>query len=189
MPTDIREICDLSEEDQNGRIEFLREGLFTLVRRREERPDGLAVFFDDTPQIRAQLDEFVAFERNCCSSIGWSVDHTPEGLRLEISGVDPRSDVFATTGPDNLDALEQTDVRLWPRLLRSVGFGSLGALLVCCILPLGVVALLGATPLLLLDNPWVIGASALGLAGFLWQWETRRQNKRAASDNAGGCGC
>jgi len=54
---------------------------------------------------------------------------------------------------------------------------------------LGIVALVGATPLLLLDNPWLIGASALGLTGLLWHREGRRHVKPTRSNDTSGCGC
>ena len=189
MTNDIREICNLSDEDREARRESLSRRLFAFVRRREELPEGLALYFDETPEMRDELDELVEFERGCCSGVGWSLRSESGALRLEISGIDPNSAAFASIGsvaamPSNSDKPGR-----WPRLLRSVGFGSAGAFLVCCVLPLGVLALVGATPLLLLDNPWVIGASALGLSGLLWVWEGRRNARRAVSESAGNCSC
>ena len=189
MTTDIREICDLSDEDRETRRASLHKRLFVFVRRRQELPDGLALYFDETPEMRAELDEFVEYERGCCSSIGWSVRSESGALRLEIKGIDPRSAAFATAGSVATEPSDTKQPGLWPRLLRSIGFGSVGAVLVCCVLPLGVMAVVGATPLLLLDNPWVIGASALGLGGFLWHREGRHKKRRAAGESAAGCIC
>ena len=98
MTIDIREICDLSDEDRETRRASLSKGLFAFVRRRQELPDGLALYFDETPEMRAELDEFVEFERDCCSGLGWSVRSELGALRLEIKGVDPRSAAFAAAG-------------------------------------------------------------------------------------------
>ena len=62
-----------------------------------------------------------------------------------------------------------------------------------CVVPIGLVAILGAkfaAPLGALDNPWVIGAGALVFAALLWRWERRREAVRAEQrTSAGGCGC
>jgi len=67
-----------------------------------------------------------------------------------------------------------------------------GALLICCVLPFGMIALLGtavAAPLTSLDNPWIISGSALLLVALIWQWQRRREDARNAKASAGGCGC
>ena len=84
MTTDIREICDLSDEDRETRRASLHKRLFVFVRRRQELPDGLALYFDETPEMRAELDEFVEYER------GW-IQQTARGrpvLALPARGRD-----------------------------------------------------------------------------------------------------
>ena len=70
---DLRDACNLSDEELKARLELLSGEFFALDRKREELPSGLALTFDDTSKMRARLDEFVATERICCSSIDWLV--------------------------------------------------------------------------------------------------------------------
>lgn len=181
---EIRNLCNLPDEELKARRAQMSQELFAFVRKREELPTGLALYFDETPERRVQLEEFVAAERICCSGIGWSMGTDSGALRLEISGIDPKSAAFASIGSASVET-----PGMWPRLLRSIGFGSAGAFFFCCLLPLGIVAVIGATPLLLLDNPWVIAGSALGLGGFMWHWEGRRRARHAVRESASGCGC
>lgn len=187
--SELREFCNLPDKELKARRAEVSQELSPLVRRREELPTGLALYFDETPEMRDRLDEFVSFERVCCSGIDWSVRSDSGALRLEINGIDPKSPAFGFVGSDTDETSEVEAPGLWPRLLSSVGLGSLGAVFVCCVLPLGLVAVVGATPLLLLDNPWVIAGSALALGGFLWHWEGRRRSGRAASESSADCGC
>ena len=87
--TDIRAICDLSDEDLEARRAQLREDLVPQVRGREELSDGLALFFDATPEMREELDAFIAFESECCPELGFSLRDASGALRLEIRGLDP----------------------------------------------------------------------------------------------------
>ena len=79
--------------------------------------------------------------------------------------------------------------RGWPRLLRSTGLGAAGSLLVCCVVPIGLAAVVGAAPLAMLDDPWVIGVVALVLAVLFWRFERRREVARTERASAGACGC
>ena len=185
----ISEVCNLPEDELESRLKMTREELFPLVRKREELENGLALYFDDQPEMGRRLEEFVQFERKCCSGIDWTVERRAGQLRLEIAGIDPRSKMFASIGEASLGDSSATKPSLLPRLFRAVGLGSAGAILACCIMPLVLVAVIGATPLLLLDNPWVIGASALGLGFALWRWEARRETRRRAGEASGACGC
>ena len=96
--TDIRAICSLSDEELAARRKELQEGLLSVVRGREELSEGLALLFDATPERREELESFVAFERECCSDVDWSVRDVDGALRLEIRGIDPRTGVFAEIG-------------------------------------------------------------------------------------------
>jgi hypothetical protein len=100
------------------------------------------------------------------TDVEWSVRDDHDTLQLEIRGLDPTSDLFAS-----LDAKQAStpDRRLanvaerkspagpgWRGLLRSLGLGSVLSLTVCCVLPIGVAMVAGAgiaAPLGVLDNP------------------------------------
>jgi hypothetical protein len=186
---DIREICNLPDEELEARRARANQELFAFVKHRQERPTGLALVFDETPELRERLDAFVAAERVCCVDIDWSVRSDSGSLRLEIAGIDPRSPAFADLGSTLALQPEPGEPIVGPRLLRAVGLGSLGALLLCCALPLAVAAVVGTTSLLLLDNPWVIAGSALVFGGSLWYWEGRRKARRSKVASISGCGC
>ena len=116
-------------------------------------------------------------------------------LQLEIRGIDPQSSDFAGIG--QLEEAQQPEppqaepARGWLRLLRSAGLGSLGAFLICCALPMGLVAVFGiGLSLTALDNPWVIAPGAIALGALYWRWEKRREAARAkAAAPAQSCGC
>ena len=170
--SDVRACCNLSDADFEARRTELHSKLLPLARGREELPDGLAVLFDATPRMREELDAFVAFERECCPGLDFSVQDRSGALRLEIHGIDPRASVFAGVG-----VAAESEGRGWLRLLRSAGLGAIGAFVLFCLVPIGLVAILGAqlaAPLLVLDSPWVVGGGTLAFAALLWRWERRR---------------
>jgi hypothetical protein len=190
MTTDIEAICNLSDDDLEERRKELEEVLLPMVLAREPLPNGIALSFPANSENRRVLDAFVAFERNCCPGLGFDLRNADDSLRLEITGISPGSRLFA--GVPKAAGIENPSRDRWRRLLSSAGLGVLGALIACCILPLGVIALLGtatAAPLTSLDNPWIISGSALLFAGVIWQWQRRRDRIRAASESAEGCGC
>lgn len=209
--TEIRAICNLSDEEFTARRKELREGLMPLVRGREKLSDGLALFFDASTPIREELEAFVAFERECCPGLGFSVHDTPGALRLEIRGVDPNASLFAGAGAETggasdaaaelgaepgLFAQRETHERFGAlralRALRTLGIAGAVALLVCCVVPIGIAALVGAklaAPLSALDNPWVIALGTVGFASLLWRRERVRASRARAAAGTGGCGC
>ena len=188
--TDIREICNLSDEDLEARREELMQGLALKARERRDLGDGVAYSFDATPEMRAELGAFVAFERECCPTLGLAVKVAPGALELEIRGVEPTSSLFAGIGVAG--GSEDRIPRGRRRILSSAGLGTLFALALCCLLPAALVAALGAAvaaPLTSLENPWMISSSALVFACVIWLWQRRREHARAAEASAGGCGC
>ncbi|MBW2314875.1 MAG: hypothetical protein JRH10_11845 [Deltaproteobacteria bacterium] len=188
---DVRESCNLSDEAFEARRTALRRDLEPRARGRETLADGVAVLFDASLEMRGVLDDFVAFERECCPGLGFSVEEAGGALRLEIHGVDPNSRLFADVA--SAEAAEPAPavggVRAGLRVLRSVGFGAAGAFTLFCLVPMALVALLGAElagPLFALDDPKAVAAGGLVFGGLLWRWERRRAADRAASS---GCGC
>ena len=199
--TEIREICKLSDQELEARRRDLGRGLASRIRDRRDLRDGMILSFDSTPELREELNAFVAFERECCPGLDFSLSDASgnaagnaDGIvELEIRGVDPHSDFFADLGAGvvlEVDAATEVS-RRWRRLLSSIGLGTLGALSLCCVLPFATAALLGTAavaPLTNLDDPWLISASALVFAGGIWFWQRRRDGVPRAT-SAGGCGC
>lgn len=194
--TTIQEICSLTEGERDARRKALSRGLLSQVRERRLLSDGLALRFDATPVIRAELDEFIAFERGCCPTLGLSVHASADALELAITGLDSDVQLFMGAGPGM--ELATPGPSRWRRILSAAGLGTLGALTLCCVLPVAGVALFGtalAAPFANLDDPWVISSTALALAGGVWRWRQQRDaQKRAVSVPAacatdGECGC
>lgn len=183
----IRAICNLSDEELEARREQLREGLLPRVRAREELSDGLALLFAAAPALRAELDAFVELERECCPGLRFAVSESAAGLRLEIGGIDPRAPLFSEVA--EADEPAEPVRRGWRRVLRSAGLGAAGSFVLFCVVPIGLAAVVGATPLALLDDPRIVGTGAIALALVFWRRERRREALRAERARAEGCGC
>jgi len=67
--TDVREICNLSDEDLEARRAELAGGLIPKARARKNLSDGVVFSFDATPELRDELNAFVAFEGECCPTL------------------------------------------------------------------------------------------------------------------------
>ena len=193
--TNLRKICNLDDEEFAARREMLRKELLPLAQNREDLPDGLALYFDVTPKTRKDLQDFLSFERQCCPELDFSVQEDPAGLRLEIRGIDPKSDFFAGMGR-RTEATLMPESTGWKRLLRSIGLGGSLALFVCCVLPLAIATFASASilgRLTSLDDPWVIGISGVLFALMVWVFEGRRARNRERTAktiaSAGECGC
>jgi hypothetical protein len=100
--TGFEDICTLSPEELRERSLSLRRDLMPAVKHasRLAGDAGLALDFDTSLERRAQLDELVAFERQCCSGLDWNVTELAAGgaLRLTITGLAPDAPLFETLG-------------------------------------------------------------------------------------------
>jgi len=171
--------------------------LGSRIRARRDLRDGVILSFDATSEIREELNDFVAFERECCPTLGLSLSETSGVIELEIRGIEPGSSLFASVGADVGAGVELAtnaangSSRRWRRILISAGLGTLGALVVCCVLPFVAVLVLGTAavaPFTNLENPWLTSASALVFAGGFWVWWRRRDNAKPVASR-GGCNC
>lgn len=196
MTTELRAICNLNDEELPARLEELRGGLLSKATNREELPDGLALYFDASPEMRDELEAFLAFERECCPSLGHSFHDVPGALRLEIRGIAPNASLFADVPLNPVGSRSPTrsaepDTPERPtgwRLLASLGVGTALSFLVFCILPIGIAAVVGAqlaAPLGALDNPWLVGGGGIAVTAFWWRWKRSRQAATATEK----CGC
>ena len=210
--SEIRDFCKLSDEELKARRAQLRKELFPLARGREELPDGLALLFDAKPEISQALEDFVTFERECCPGLDFSLHDTSGPLRLEIRGIDPKASIFAGIAESDAESDTESDTesdspsqqalapsdpegRGWLKLLRSTGLGAIGAFTLFCLVPMALVAVLGAvlaSSLAGLENPWTLGTGTLLFAWLFWRWERRRAaGSRARKSGTGqeSCGC
>lgn len=98
--TGFENLCTLSPEELRERSLSLRRDLMPLVKRASRLPGdaGLALDFDASVGRREQLDELVAFERQCCSGLDWNLTELAAGgvLRLTITGLAPGAPLFET---------------------------------------------------------------------------------------------
>ena len=168
---DPLEVCTLPPSDLEGRLDWIRREILPHAVERERLPNGVAWELRDEPGVAARLDELIELEADCCSSISFErrPGAVPGRQRLEVRGLDPDAPVLQGPG---LTQPEKPGVG--GRIGRAAGLGAALSLFVCCVLPVGAAAILGAAaaaPLASLDQPWVIAGSGLlfGVGAFLWQ--------------------
>jgi hypothetical protein len=95
---DVRDVCNLGDEDLAARRERLRRELAPHARAREALPDGVALRFDATSEMRKALEAFVAFERGCCSGLDFALHERGEVLQLAIRGIASDAAILAELG-------------------------------------------------------------------------------------------
>jgi hypothetical protein len=166
--SELETLCNLPAQDREARLSMIRRVILPLAQRRERLPDGLAFRFAYSEPLERTLDQLVAFERGCCGSLSWEARRNADGsLRLSIRGLSPDSPLLQLG-----DGPPAPASRLG-RLARSLGLGTGAALFVCCVLPMGLAAVAGASvaaPLAGLDQPAIIAAVALASAALTWLW-------------------
>ena len=157
-----QEVCTLSEEELRERSQLFRTQLMQHVRKQERLANGMAFEFDASAERRAQLEELIALERQCCGPMKFELSESEAGLRLEVLAP-PKPRRWA-----------------WRGVVRSAGVGAVGSFLLFCGLPLALVYVVGAeavAPLLGLDDPWIVAAGAVVLGGGLLFRERRRATR------------
>ena len=176
------DVCKLPSEELQDRSDMLRRELIHLVIRREPLSDGVAFEFAYTPVMQKKLEDLVAFERNCCSALTWSLARPASDiLRLSVRGLTPDSDFFRGLGGGEASSPMRGHVQ---RIAKAAGFGAVTGFLLCCVIPLGLAAALGtavAAPFVWLDDPFVIAIAAVLLAVPAWLW-MRRQAATVCTD-------
>ena len=79
-----REVCTLSEEELRERGQLIRAQLMPHARRQERLANGMAFEFEASAERRAQLEELIALERQCCAPMKIELSESEAGLRLEV---------------------------------------------------------------------------------------------------------
>jgi hypothetical protein len=176
---ELQTVCNLPAEDREARLAMIRREILPLAERRERLPDGLRFEFAYGPPLERTLDQLVTFERGCCGSLSWEATRPAEDrLRLTVRGLSPGSPLL------ELGETPRAPASRLGRLLRSLGLGAAAALFVCCVLPIGLAAVAGASlaaPLAGLDQPLIIAVVAVTSAGVTWLWLGRRSRSGSAS--------
>ena len=140
------ELCDLPLEQARERRLMIEKSMMPHVIEAVRFEGGRSWFFAYSDSVDIMLEDLVQVEGQCCSTLSWSLEQSSENrqLVLTVKG-------FA----------ESKEVRrsLWariPRLLTAGSVGFLGAVVVCCIVPILITLVVGATiaaPLMILDSP------------------------------------
>ncbi len=93
--------CTLSPEALRERLAVIRDEVLSHATSSEVLPDGRAWSFRAGEARRAQLEELVALERECCGDgVAFELSASESGLRLAVRGVDPWADVFRALEPE-----------------------------------------------------------------------------------------
>jgi len=183
-------VCSLPPDELRARIEALRTELLPLVRRRQDLPDGIAWDFDAGATMRAQLDEFVEFERQCCSGVSFDIVASPEVGMLRLIARGPDAAAFEALGGPPMAVPGQVAPGSGVAQVAKAGIvGVVASLFLCCGLPLAVASVLGvavAAPLARFDDPVMIGLGAIAIAVPSWV-VMRRWSRAAQSDRCEGC--
>lgn len=79
-----QEVCTLSEEELRERGQLFRAQLMPHVRKQERLANGMAFEFEASAERRAQLEELIALERQCCAPMKIELSESEAGLRLEV---------------------------------------------------------------------------------------------------------
>lgn len=98
-----QDVCSLPSDQLSDRVAMIRRDILPHATRRQRLTDGVAVEFAHTAEMEKTLEDVVAFERQCCSGLTWSLTRpTGDVLRLSVEGLAPDSDLFTA-----LDAADQ----------------------------------------------------------------------------------
>jgi len=108
--------CTLSSEELSERLGWIEREISPHVRSSEKRPTGFVWELEDTPEVAAKLERWIALERECCRDVAFErgPGSQPGRIRLEMKRGDSRGKRFAKLG----------------------GLGVVGTLAACCGLPL-----------------------------------------------------
>ena len=166
--------CSLTGGEMDERLAWIRAEILPHAVGSERTRNGVVWELEDAPGLVANLGRLVALEADCCPGVRF--EHTTDPAsgrrRLQIDGVDPDSEFFATPPA----ASEPPGIR--GRLAKAAGLGTIASLLVCCVFPLSVAATFGtaaATDLVQLENPIVLAGMALLFGAALFVWLGRRR--------------
>ena len=72
-------------ELRRRRVEVLAS-VRSRVRKIDETESGFVFFFDDTPELRSELAEFVRFEAVCCSFVEMRLTEAAGAIELTMKG-------------------------------------------------------------------------------------------------------
>ncbi len=169
-------VCTLPETSVGERAAMIRREILPYARSYTRIPDGFQLEFPRDPQIRRNLEHWAELEEICCLEARFEISEHKGGLRLTVNGVDPTGNALA-------ELLEPGRPRSpWDhwiaRITAAGGVGAVGAFLLLCVLPMGLIAVAGASvagPLTRLESPPTLAAGTLVIGGGWWWWRRRKR--------------
>jgi hypothetical protein len=187
-------VCTLPPDGLQDRVEWIRTEILSRATGSERGADRVSWELSDEPGLAAKLDRLVALESECCSGIVFEhgPSRTPGQRRLEVRGVDTSAAIFGALlegAGEPGDASEPR--RIGMRFAKAAGLGAAMSLFVCCVLPIGAAALLGAAaaaPFASLDEPSVIAGAGVLFGGAAFAWQSRRLTTTPRNPTRSGCG-
>ena len=78
--------CSLTASEREGRARELQRTLGPRVREIQEADSRLGLRFEPNAENRADLEDFVAFERGCCQGLRFEIEERGDALWLHIEG-------------------------------------------------------------------------------------------------------
>ena len=181
-------VCTLPETSLGERASMVKRKILPHVRSHTRIADGFQLEFPRDPQIRGKLEHWAELERGCCREARFEIDEPAGGLRLTVHGIDPAWNALAEL-LDSADAPEPRNNWI-ARITAAGGVGAVGAFLLLCVLPMGLIAVAGASvagPLARLESPPALAAGTLVIGGGWWWW--RRRRSRETAQPGSDCGC
>ncbi|MFT5040253.1 MAG: hypothetical protein ACI8TX_001218 [Hyphomicrobiaceae bacterium] len=185
---DFALICTLPRQELGARTQMLREDLLPLLVAAQRLDDrsGVALGFASEPQTQAKLEALVDFERSCCGSLQWELEAVPSNdrLRLTICGLSPDSSLYSLVSSaaakiaDEASRGQSSNSGNLVGLAKAGGVGVFAGLVLCCVVPLAMTALVGgslAVAASQLDDPRIIAPVSLAIAAMVWRSWRRRE--------------
>lgn len=173
MTASADDVCSLPPDELEARRRSIRAEILPFVERKLELPDGFACDFDS--RMKAKLEDLVALERGCCSSLDWKV--------LDLAGGSVRLEVRGNGAAALARFLDDDDAPA--RLAKAGSVGVAGAFFLCCVLPKVALAAAGggalAASLARLDHPLTIALLSFAFASLVWGLLRRRAQLRPSA--------
>ncbi|MFT6605664.1 MAG: hypothetical protein ACJA2X_000840 [Halocynthiibacter sp.] len=178
--------CTPTSPEQRAQTARLKADLAPQVLEREQLSDGVRLRFALSPEMRAQIERLVTFDKGCCDYLEHRIASSAEGLTLTV-----RSQGQGIEIAQNFLSLG-TDKNSKPRGKLKV-FALLGVCGLACSAPLLLAAAgIGAASISLAavgKELAVLGLIAMGGAAYFLYARKKRAAVTKGKSNADRCGC
>ncbi len=94
MAEPLLQSCTLTPAEQKSRHRLLRDTLIPKVRRTIRVGNSLQIELEQCGTNRGLLEDFIAFEKNCCDFLSYSLTENGTHLTLTIQASSEAGDVI-----------------------------------------------------------------------------------------------